>query len=78
MADFNNKMIIKIVISIIIFAILMSIKSVTFANIENFGLTPFQENELLQTWGNFQGDYLFILISIAISLLIGLKFSMKI
>lgn len=78
MADFNNKMIIKIVISIIIFAILMSIKSVTFANIENFGLTPFQENEFLQTWGNFQGDYLFILISIGISLVIGLKFSMKI
>lgn len=79
MADFNNNMIIiKIVVAIIIFAVLMSIKAVVFANISSFGFTPFEENEILLTWGNFQGDYLFILISLALSLIIGLKFSMKI
>ena len=78
MADFKNMLIIKIIVAIIIFSILLSIKSVVFMNIENYGLNPFEQNKLLETWDNFKGDYLFILISLGISLLIGLKFNIKI
>jgi hypothetical protein len=78
MTEFKNMLIIKIVVAILIFAVLMSIKSVFFMNIENYGLNPFEQNQLMDTWDNFQGDYLFILISIAISLIIGLKFNVKI
>jgi hypothetical protein len=77
MANFKNILFIKIVVAILIFAVLMSIKSVFFMNIENYGLSPFEQNQLMETWNNFKGDYLFILISIVISLIIGLKFNIK-
>lgn len=77
MTDFKNMIIVKIFVAFLIFAVLMSIKSVIFMNIENYGLNPFEQNQLLETWNNFKGDYLFILISIAISLIIGLKFNIK-
>lgn len=77
MNDFKDMLFIKIVIAILIFAVLMSIKSVFFMNIESYGLNPFEQNQLLDTWEKFQGDYMFIIISIAISLIIGLKFNIK-
>jgi len=77
MTDFKNMLIIKVVVAILIFAVLMSVKSVFFMNIENYGLNPFEQNQLMETWVSFKGDYLFILISIAISLIIGLKFNIK-
>ncbi|MDD4353758.1 MAG: hypothetical protein PHN56_04850 [Candidatus Nanoarchaeia archaeon] len=77
MTDFKNMIIVKIVVAVIIFAVLMSIKSVFFMNIENYGLNPFEQNQLMETWTNFKGDYLFIIISIALSLIIGLKFNIK-
>jgi hypothetical protein len=77
MGNFKNIIFIKIIVAILIFAVLMSIKSVFFMNIENYGLSPFEQNQLMGTWNNFKGDYLFILISIAISLIIGLKFNIK-
>lgn len=70
-------LIIKIVVAILIFAVLMSIKSVFFMNIENFGMSPFEQNQFLGLWSSFKGDYMFILISIAVSLIIGLKFNIK-
>lgn len=73
----DKMMFIKILIAILIFTILLSVKSVVFANIDSYGLTPFQQNEILEIWSAFKGDYLFILVSIAISLVIGLKFSFK-
>lgn len=77
MADFKNVMSIKLVVAIIIFVLLMSVKSVIFSNIENLGFTPFQQNSFLTSWESFKGDYMFILVSIALSLLIGLKFNIK-
>ncbi|MDD2678557.1 MAG: hypothetical protein PHT91_03995 [Candidatus Nanoarchaeia archaeon] len=77
MPDFKNMMIIKIVVAIIIFSVLISIKSVLFMNLEHFGLTYFNQNNFLEKWADFKGDYLFILISIAISIIIGLKFNIK-
>jgi len=77
MTDFKNMLIIKIIVAILIFAVLMTIKSVIFMNIENYGLNPFEQNQLLETWANFQGDYLFILVAITISIIIGLKFNIK-
>ncbi|MFA5303392.1 MAG: hypothetical protein WC393_02545 [Candidatus Nanoarchaeia archaeon] len=77
MTDFKNMLIIKVVVAILIFAVLMSVKSVFFMNIENYGLNPFEQNNLINTWNSFKGDYLFMLISIAISLIIGLKFNIK-
>ena len=77
MAEFKNMLIVKIIVAIIIFAVLMSVKSVIFMNIDNYGLSPFEQNQFLETWENFQGDYLFILIAITISIIIGLKFNIK-
>ncbi|MFA5333059.1 MAG: hypothetical protein WC376_01025 [Candidatus Nanoarchaeia archaeon] len=77
MTDFKNMLVIKVVVAILIFAVLMSVKSVFFMNIENYGLNPFEQNNLINTWNSFKGDYLFMLISIALSLIIGLKFNIK-
>ena len=77
MNDFKNMLIIKIVVAILIFAVLMSIKSVFFMNIENYGLNPFEQNQLMDTWENFKGDYLFILFSVILSITIGLSIKIK-
>ena len=78
MPRFESAMLVKIFIAILVFALLLSIKSVALGNIESYGLTPFEQGQFLKYWHDFKGDYLFILVSIIISIIIGLKFNFKV
>ncbi len=77
MPEFESAMLVKIFMAILIFALLISIKSVALGNIESYGLTPLEQGQFLRLWADFKGDYLFILISIIISITVGLKFNFK-
>jgi hypothetical protein len=77
MPEFESAMLVKIFMAILVFALLMSIKSVALGNIESYGLTPLEQGQFMRFWSDFKGDYLFILVSIIISMAIGLKFNFK-
>lgn len=69
--------IIKLIIGIMIFALLFSLKNIVFINLENLGFTYFEANDLRQAWEDWKGDYIYILVSLLISLVIALKFNIK-
>lgn len=76
MAD-SKVPIIKLIIGVMILALLISIKTVIFVNLENLGFTYFEANDIRELWDSWNGDYIYILVSLLISLVIALKFNIK-
>ncbi|PIU62080.1 hypothetical protein COX58_03430 [archaeon CG_4_10_14_0_2_um_filter_Archaea_38_6] len=77
MGDSGKVLVIKFVIAFMILALLISVKNVIFINLENLGFSYFDANSIRTFWADFKGDYLYLLVSLLISMIIGLKFNIK-
>ena len=76
MQNSHKTLIIKL-LGLMIFALLISIKNVIFMNLENVGFSAVEAVNLRLFWANYYGDYIYPLLCIIISLIIGLKFNIK-
>ena len=73
----SQTLIIKTVLAVIIVALLLSIKTIIFINLENLGFSAVESANIRTNWQDFYLDILFIIISIIASVIIALKFNVK-
>ncbi len=69
---------VRLLIGLMIFALLVSVKTIIMGNLEKLGFSYFQSNSIRETWSAFSLEYVFLLVSLLISLTAALKFSIKV
>ena len=73
----SQTLIIKSIIAVLIVALLLSIKTIILINLENLGFTALEAASIRTNWDDYYADFIFILLSIALSIGIALKFNVK-
>lgn len=69
--------VVRILLGFIIFALLIGVKIIIMANLENLGFSYFDANQIRNSWNTFSLEYIYMLGAILISMVIALKFNIK-
>ncbi len=77
MVQLDKSTIIKFLLAFMILALILSVKTLIFINLENLGFSSSDALSIRTNWESFKADYLFIIGSIIISVIIALKFNIK-
>ncbi len=68
---------VKVLIAVMIFGLLMIIKTIIFNNLDNLGFDYFQVNQIKNIWEDFSLEYVYILVSAMAGVFTALKFNVK-
>lgn len=74
----NKDLILRFLIGFMIFALLVSVKTIIMDNLNSLGFTYFESNSIKETWETFSLEYIFIIVTLIISIVVSLKFNMKV
>ena len=67
----------RVLLGLIIFALLVSLKIIIFSNLERMGLSYFDANSIRESWDAYSGEWIFYLIALLISMVFALTITIK-